>query len=160
MSTSLVPSYRVSWWHLYNAFTLKTFYPFSCFLEQASGLIEDDNSKFPWKYSSQSLEFLQVCSSMLSFFSALISLKYTIHNTNQQAIKHLLLKTNNKRNRTIGNSVEKSFGYCNQVLDHYNSFFMLYRSWFAKSGLWSLTGKNCVADELFVRVWPFCRVGT
>ena len=111
--------------------------------------MKDDNSKFPWKYSSQSLESLQVCSSMLSFFSALISLKYTIHNTNQQAIKHLLLKTNNKRNRTIGNSVEKSFGYCNQVLDHYNLFFfMSYRSWIAKSGLWSLTGKNCVCRRI------------
>ena len=102
--------------------------------------MKDDNSKFPWKYSSQSLESLQVCSSMLSFFSALISLKYTIHNTNQQAIKHLLLKTNNKRNRTIGNSVEKSFGYCNQVLDHYNLFFFL-----CHTGLGSL---NQVFDRL------------
>ena len=35
-------------------------------------------------------------------------------------MKNLLLKTNNKRNRTIGNFLEKSCGYYNQVLDRYN----------------------------------------
>ena len=61
--------------------------------EHVSRLMKDNNSKFPSKYPSQSLESLQVCSSMLSFF--LCSDKFKIHNTHQREIKNLL-KTNSK----------------------------------------------------------------
>ena len=73
--------------------------------------MKDNTSKFPSKYSSR--KSLQVCSSILSLFSD----KFKI--THQQGIKNLLLKTNNKTNSAIGNSVKNSYGYCNQVLDHY-----------------------------------------
>ena len=52
------------------------------------------------------------------------------------------MKTNNKRNRTISNSVEKSYGYCNRFSDCYNLFLKSYRSWIAKSGPWLLTEKK------------------
>ena len=41
----------------------------------------------------------------------------------QREIKNLLLKTNN---RQLG---KKSYGYCNQVLDRYNTFFKSHSSW-------------------------------
>ena len=40
----------------------------------------------------------------------LFSFKIKIHNTRQREIKILLLKTNNKRNTTIDNSVKKVMG--------------------------------------------------
>ena len=93
-------------------------------------LIKNNNSKCPSKYSSR--KSLQVSSCMLPLFCHM----FKIHNTHQQEIKNLLLKTNNKRNSTIGNLVKKSYRYCNRVLDRCNTnFFKLYRSWIAKSSL-------------------------
>ena len=66
--------------------------------EHVSRLMKDKNPKFPSKYSSR--KSLQVSSYMLHLFSD----KYTIH-TNKK--KDLLLKTNNKRNSKMGNSVKK-----------------------------------------------------
>ena len=86
-------------------------------------------SKFPSKYSSR--ESLQVYSSMLPLFYDM----FKIQNTHQRKLKNVLLKTADKRNSTIGNSVKK-VTVCNQVLDRYNTnLFKSFRSWIAKSGL-------------------------
>ena len=82
-------------------------------MNYVSCLMKDNTSKFPSKYSFR--KSLQVCSSMLSLFSD----KFKIHITYQQGIKNLLLKTNNKINSAISNSVKNSYGYCKQVLDQY-----------------------------------------
>ena len=65
--------------------------------EHVSRLMKDKNPKFPSKYSSR--KSLQVSSYMLPLFSD----KYAVH-TNK---KDLLLKTKNKRNSKMGNSVKK-----------------------------------------------------
>ena len=69
--------------------------------EHVLRLMKDNNSKFPSKCHSE--KSLQVCSSMLPLFSY----KIKIHNIHQRQIKNLLLKTNNKRNTTIDNSIKK-----------------------------------------------------
>ena len=69
--------------------------------KHVSRLKKDYNLKFPSKYSSR--KSLQVCSSTLPVLSD----KIKIHNKHQPAIKNLLLKTSNKQNTTIGNSVKK-----------------------------------------------------
>ena len=67
--------------------------------EYASCWMKDSNSKFPPKYSSRNL----FKSAHPCFLSSVINLRCTA----QQEIKSLLLKTNNKRNSAINNSVKK-----------------------------------------------------
>ena len=69
--------------------------------EYTSSLLKDHNSKFLSKYSPR--KSLQVCSSTIPLFSD----KFKMHNTHQREIKNILLKTNNKWNRAIGNSVKE-----------------------------------------------------
>ena len=98
--------------------------------------MKDNNLNFPSKYFSR--KPLQVCSSMLPLFYD----KFKIRDAPKREIKNLLLKTNNKQNRTISNSVEKSDGYWSQVLDRCSLFCKSCRSRIAKSGLWLLSEKN------------------
>ena len=95
--------------------------------------MEDNNWKFPPKDFSR--KYLQVCLPILPVFSD----KFKIHNTHQREIENILLKTNNKRNSTIGDSVKKSYGYCNQVLDRCNTNYLCH------AGLGSL---NQISDRL------------
>ena len=69
--------------------------------EHVSRLMKDNNSKFPSKYYSE--KSLQVCSSLLPLFFY----KIKIHKKRQREIKSLLLRTNNRQNTTINNSVKK-----------------------------------------------------
>ena len=80
--------------------------------------MKDNNWKFP--PTDFSRKYLQVCLPMLPIFSD----KFKIHNTHQREIENILLKINNKRNSTIGDSVKKSYGYCNQVLDRCNTNYL------------------------------------